>query len=151
MPCIGWYWLVLTLQEQISDRSKGLLRALRYPCGLYRKNLLAIVWKDEVYEWTGGVVGGQRNKCSLLSIKRCGYQYENPIYLTDLKQLLSAKVFTKARKTSLRFLPVLIVAAKIEWGNSGWNLEPYNQVTSRVRGTVQSLRQVGSAPWWQSK
>ena len=83
----------------------------------------------------------------LLSIKRCGYQYENPIYLTDLKQLLSAKVFTKARKTSLRFLPVLIVAAKIEWGNTGRNLEPYNQVTSRVRGTVQSLRQVGSAPW----
>ena len=96
----------------------------------------------------GGVVGGQRSKCSVLSIKRCGYQYENPVYLTDLKQLLSAKVSTTdGRKTSLCFLPVLIVAAQIEWGNTGRNLEPYNQVTSRVRGMVQSLRQVGSAPW----
>ena len=48
MPCIGWYWLVLTLLENTMTD----LKASCKPCGthmaLYRKDLWAIVLKDEI-------------------------------------------------------------------------------------------------------
>ena len=48
----------------------------------------------------------------------------------------------RCKKNILALSACLIVAAQIEWGNTGPNLEPYKQGTQGVHGMVQGLRLV---------